>query len=212
MRKGLKWGVFSLSQYPDQSVRVEGLEADMKLRGQLGETDFLRRMQWGQGIPFDLYRQQVRAPLAHGGWTWALNMDRAVTSKISQRGFDSLDENDKALLPPAFTVGRAPYFERFQEVMGGHAPAEKVHDYFVAQSLWDDTMAWQARLRQTQDPDSVLVIIVGDFHVAWGGGLPDRLMARGDGRVVTISQVQSADAVAIDPRYGPRGTYIWLAQ
>ena len=31
MKQGLKWGVFSLSQYPDQSIRVEGLEADMKL-------------------------------------------------------------------------------------------------------------------------------------------------------------------------------------
>src|SRR3546814_15072108 len=31
MRKGLKWGVFSLSQYPDEDIRVEGLEADMKL-------------------------------------------------------------------------------------------------------------------------------------------------------------------------------------
>ena len=31
MAKRTKWGVFSLSQYPDQSMRVEGLEADMKL-------------------------------------------------------------------------------------------------------------------------------------------------------------------------------------
>ena len=31
MKEGLKWGVFSLSQYPDQAVRVEGLEADMRL-------------------------------------------------------------------------------------------------------------------------------------------------------------------------------------
>ncbi|PYM12258.1 MAG: LLM class flavin-dependent oxidoreductase, partial [Candidatus Rokuibacteriota bacterium] len=31
MRNGLKWGVFSLSQYPDQTSRVEGLEADLKL-------------------------------------------------------------------------------------------------------------------------------------------------------------------------------------
>ncbi len=31
MAKRVKWGVFSLSQYPDQSIRVEGLEADMKL-------------------------------------------------------------------------------------------------------------------------------------------------------------------------------------
>ena len=31
MAKRTKWGVFSLSQYPDQSVRVEGLEADLKL-------------------------------------------------------------------------------------------------------------------------------------------------------------------------------------
>jgi alkanesulfonate monooxygenase SsuD/methylene tetrahydromethanopterin reductase-like flavin-dependent oxidoreductase (luciferase family) len=31
MRRGLKWGVFSLSQYPDQATRVEGLEADLRL-------------------------------------------------------------------------------------------------------------------------------------------------------------------------------------
>lgn len=31
MSQRTKWGVFSLSQYPDQSTRVEGLEADMKL-------------------------------------------------------------------------------------------------------------------------------------------------------------------------------------
>jgi alkanesulfonate monooxygenase SsuD/methylene tetrahydromethanopterin reductase-like flavin-dependent oxidoreductase (luciferase family) len=30
-RQRMKWGVFSLSQYPDQAGRVEGLEADMKL-------------------------------------------------------------------------------------------------------------------------------------------------------------------------------------
>ncbi|MSO75340.1 MAG: LLM class flavin-dependent oxidoreductase [Alphaproteobacteria bacterium] len=31
MQRKMKWGVFSLSQYPDQSMRVEGLEADMRL-------------------------------------------------------------------------------------------------------------------------------------------------------------------------------------
>lgn len=31
MTKKLKWGVFSLSQYPEQALRVEGLEADLKL-------------------------------------------------------------------------------------------------------------------------------------------------------------------------------------
>jgi hypothetical protein len=31
MTKRTKWGVFSLSQYPDQTNRVDALEADMKL-------------------------------------------------------------------------------------------------------------------------------------------------------------------------------------
>jgi len=31
MSQRMKWGVFSLSQYPDQSMRVEGLDADMRL-------------------------------------------------------------------------------------------------------------------------------------------------------------------------------------
>jgi uncharacterized iron-regulated protein len=51
-------------------------------------------------------------------------------------------------------------------------------------------MAWKSLEWVHQNPDQVFVIVVGGFHVEYGGGLPDRIRARGlKGQVHTIVQV-----------------------
>ena len=84
----------------------------------------------------------------------------------------ALSAEERRFLPPVWERGNARYFERFQEAMKDHAEPEEIDNYFWAQSLWDDTMAWQALRAQTADPRGILVIIVGAFHVEFGGGLP----------------------------------------
>ena len=97
---------------------------------------------------------------------------------------------------------------------------DRLYRYFMAQSLWDDTMAWQASSYINENPDQVLVIIVGDFHNVYGGGLPDRLVARGVQQLLTISQTRLFDdskadnfaKVAPHPRYGNRADYVWVSE
>lgn len=212
---GLKVSVgMEFLEYPAQSA------LDAYLKDEITEDEFLRAAQWG-GSDYAHYREQIRFPLSAEGWTYALNAPRSVTAKVARGGLESLSAADRALLPPNFTRGNDDYFARFREIMGGHGPSdEAVERYFLAQSVWDDTMAWKALKALDADPSQVLVIIVGEFHVQYGGGLPDRLRARGAGKVLTLSQmnvqgltpVEVDEAISATGPYGPRADFLWVSE
>jgi uncharacterized iron-regulated protein len=101
---------------------------------------------------------------------------------------------------------------------GGHIPEQAILRYFTAQSIWDETMSWQAVEFLRKNPSHVLVIIVGDFHAQYGGGLPDKLRQRGLTKIITFSQVnlteltpeEQAAEMEPHPTYGPRADFIWV--
>lgn len=214
-KMGLKVSVgMEFLEYPAQDA------LDRYLRGELPEAEFLKEAGWG-GSNFDYYREQIRFSIGADGWTYALNSPRILSSKIARGGLESLTAEERALLPPQLTRGNDGYFQRFQDAMGGHAPkGDALERYFLAQSLWDDTMAWKALEALGRDPAQVLVIIVGEFHVQYGGGLPDRLRARGAGKVVTVSQLnvegatpdEVTEATRATGPYGPRADFLWISR
>lgn len=188
--------------------------------GNLTEADFLEKVGWGQGFSFDFYREQVQFPNWGAEFVVALNAPRALTGRISKVGLSGLSESERSLLPPQMTVGNAAYFERFKSIMGDHLPTpEALQRYFEAQSTWDDTMAWQAAEFLRAHPEQTLVIIVGEFHVQYGGGLPDRLKARGV-QMTSFSLVnlqgltESEEQAAVLPsdQFGARADYVWTSR
>tara|TARA_B100001248_G_scaffold262427_1_gene258354 strand:+ start:8916 stop:9779 length:864 start_codon:yes stop_codon:yes gene_type:complete len=193
---------------------------DQYTRNEISEEEFLESINWG-GFPFEYYRFQVRLPFYSGGKTVALNAPRSLTSRISQVGIEGLNQEEATLMPPNFVMGNDAYFERFKAAMGDHGSQypDMLWRYFQAQSVWDDTMAWQTQVYMNQNPEQVFVIIVGDFHVQYGGGLPDRLQQRGISKIINISQIQTrglskeeiASMVEPHPEYGPRADYIWVS-
>ena len=199
--------------YPDQPW------VDRFVRDEISEEVFLRAVRWG-GTPFAGYRPLIRFPREAGGEAIALNAPEQVTKALAQRGPEGLSDEERSLLPPTFTLGNAAYFERFAREVQQHGsmPESAVRNFFAAQSAWDDTMAWRAAWFLEAHPEHVLVIIVGDFHAIYGGGLPDRLWARGVTKTVVISQVdaQGLDEAEVrallvpDPRDGTRADFIWI--
>ena len=195
-------------------------QVDAFRQGQLSEVDFLKAIGWGSPS-FDFYREQADFPdYTRGERNWALNSSRSLTSEIAKVGIAGLSLDFKAQLPPGFSLGRDSYRKRFMEVIGGHFSDPSVaQNYFEAQSTWDDTMAWRIQTFQEQYPNAVLVVIVGEFHVQYGGGLPDRLAKRGVKDVMVISQVNSSGMTPDDlqkevlpnSEYGPRADWIWSA-
>lgn len=224
--------------YPDQAF-VDGY-----VSGQTDEATFLKQIKWDgspnflpllspfkssgfigglfemfKNFSFDFYRFQVRFSGFHQGRTLALNFPRELSGKVSKGGLDALSPAEKAMMPPDFARGAASYFERFHEIMKDHAKEEQIQNYFTAQSLWDDTMAWRAATHMAAHPTDLLMIIVGDFHVAYQDGLVNRLKARGVNNIVSISQIDTSQMSAADrmaeimpdPKYGPRSDLIFDA-
>ncbi len=199
--------------YPDQTA------VNRWRQGSMSEADFLKAVGWG-GFSFDFYRPQVQVPRLGREMVIALNSPRSLTGKVAKNGLDSLTASEKALLPPLFQTGNARYFERFKESIGHLPDPSAAQNYFVAQSIWDDTMAWQAADFLRQHPEQSLVIIVGEFHVQYGGGLPDRLRARGIKNLTTVSLLNvdgmsnTEEGVATQPSEldGPRADFLWVTR
>jgi uncharacterized iron-regulated protein len=199
--------------YPDQ-LQVEAYRS-----GQISEMNFLKEIKWGQPS-YDYYREQALFPnLLAGERTWAINAPRVLTGQVARAGLGSLSSDLQKLLPPQFTLGRESYRKRFQQAMGGHVNPEAFERYFAAQSIWDDTMAWRLAQIHQSFPQASIVVVVGEFHTQYGGGLVDRLKARGVNSVVTVSQVNTKgldslemeEAIMPHPEYGPRADWIWAA-
>jgi uncharacterized iron-regulated protein len=207
-------------EYPHQSF------VDQFRAGMISQDEFLRAIQWS-GFDFSLYLRQILFPSPQES-SFAINAPRALTRKIARSGMISLTPDERNLLPPNLERGNENYFKRFQEAMRDHLPGpEALENYFMAQSVWDDTMAWQILKRvgelsekaqsesklQNSSP-SVIVLTVGEFHTAFGGGLPDRLRKRGFRQpMITLSQLPSLDfhPNLIDhPEFGLRSDYYWL--
>jgi uncharacterized iron-regulated protein len=185
--------------------------------GLISQPEFLQKISWG-GFDFGLYVRQILFPDA-SSLSMAINSPRSLTRKIARTGLNSLTKEEKQLLPPNLERGNDGYFQRFREVMGSHlASPESLENYFMAQSVWDDTMAWQliSRSRESKDPNlSVIVVVVGEFHTAFGGGLIDRLVQRGwKGPIVSLSQLPAQgfrpDSDIYHPSFGIRSHYYWL--
>jgi uncharacterized iron-regulated protein len=200
-------------EYPFQSY------VDQYLIGGLDEPDFLRSIQWG-AVSYNFYRDQVLFPLSAQGTTIGLNSPRWLNSKVGKAGVQSLTPEEASFLPPQFSEGGPEYFDRFKEAMGGgHIPADKLKNYFAAQSIWDDTMAWKASEFIKANPNQILVIIVGDFHNAFESGLPERLRVRGVQNILTISQTdifgltedEAKSEVQPHPKWGKRANFIWVS-
>lgn len=211
---GLKVSVgMEFVNYTDQAI------LDKYLKAEITEIQFLTDIKWG-GFSFDFYRDQINFPkLNLGETTIGLNIPRTITTKISRQGLLSLTADEQKLMPPNFEVGGENYKARFMEAAGSHC--KNPDNCFAAQSTWDDTMAWQAVQFIERNPEQVLVIVVGEFHVQYGGGTPARVLARKpNAHIVTLSQIWAEDMSAEEIEQamkpseveGPRADFIWVSR
>ncbi len=212
-KAGLKVSVgLEFVNYTDQVL------VDQYREGLLDDGQFLSAIQW-TGYDFKFYKEQLQFPQIQAGeYSLGLNIPRAITSKISKMGLSSLSEAEHALLPPHFELGRESYKKRFYDAAGAHCP--QFENCFAAQSAWDDTMAWTATKFIQTHPEQVLVIIVGEFHAQFGGGLANRIRTRFPSADVQIlSQIWAEgmtdeeinQAIQPSPVEGPRGDFIWVS-
>ena len=172
---------------------------DAFVAGTTDEAAFLAAVDWQKtwGFPFGFYRPLLAFCRAHKLHAYALNAPRAITHTIAFDGQEALTAEQKQQLPK-LEPGPSAHRELVREAFGGHPHGKfsdaKFERFYLAQLVWDETMADRAAaaLAQPGAPRR-LVVVAGEGHVR-RFAIPDRAARRGAKPYLTIVPLFASDA------------------
>jgi hypothetical protein len=155
---------------------------DDYVAGKLSEQELLRETEYYQrwGYDFRLYEpilryaQEQRLPLI------ALNLPAELTRKVGRQGIDGLNDEERAEIPDQIDRSDSAYEIRLEEIFDQHPQRDdQSFDHFLeVQLLWDEGMAQRAADYLESHPEEPMVILAGSGHLAYGSGIPRRLLRR----------------------------------
>ncbi|MDX1697285.1 MAG: ChaN family lipoprotein [Thiohalobacterales bacterium] len=154
---------------------------DDYIAGRIDEQAMLRGTEYYQRWRYDyrLYAPILRYAREHGLPVIALNLPAELTRKVGREGIDALTPKERAQLPVVIDRSNADYEQRLRRVFEQHPANGREFASFVdVQLLWDEGMAERAATYLDEHPDHRMVILAGSGHLAWGSGIPDRLVRR----------------------------------
>ncbi len=177
--------------------------------GELGEAEFLERVDWERVWGYDagLYLPLLHFARLQRLPTIALNVERALVAKVGQSGWEAVAEADRegvSTPAPASAAYRRSLAELYAlksnlraEQEGREADAESLDidailasaefgRFVEAQLTWDRAMAEALAAAHRRDPGATVVGIVGRGHLEHGYGIPHQLAALGVERVEVL--------------------------
>ena len=181
---------------------------DMVLRGVLSSSDFLLAIHGSHST--QSYIPIIEVAKKYGGQLLPVNLSREQKAPVVERG---LQGADPALIPTNFEMGSDAYFERFIEAMGGHGDMQKINNYFAAQCLTDDVMAYSILNNSNFD---LTFLVTGHFHSDYDQGVVARLLARAPGeRLYNVRFIDASDYTQAEllqmlehPKYGSLADFV----
>ena len=131
----------------------------------------------------------------------AVNAPRDVVSAVRKKGFKNLTPEEAARIPTDIDTGGDDYLALFKAQMNaGGNPHPGMSDdalrgMLSAQATWDATMAWNAvkALEAVNDPNAIMVVLVGSGHVAYGLGIERQARRYFKGGVASVIPVPVED-------------------
>ncbi len=155
---------------------------DDYVAGKLSEPELLHETQYYRHWRFDFrlyepilsYARENRLPLV------ALNLPVELVRKVGRQGIDGLSDEERAEIPDEIDRSDSAYQRRLEEIFQQHPNVEdRSFDHFLeAQLLWDEGMAERAAGFLESHPEYPMVILSASGHLAYGSGIPRRLVRR----------------------------------
>lgn len=174
---------------------------DDYIAGDIDEKSLLKRSGYYQnwGYDFRLYRPVVEFARQHGIPLVALNAPSELVSQVSDKGYEGLAEEWRAMLPEVQLPADAAYKDRLWGVFQLHSGSDRRFDRFLqVQLLWDEYMAESAADYLQRNPGRKLVVLAGSGHVAEGSGIPQRVHIRVPEPYAILTSVDSRSARIFD--------------
>jgi uncharacterized iron-regulated protein len=160
---------------------------DQYLAGKITEEELIQKTEYEKrwGFPWELYAPILRFAKQNKLPVLAANTPSEITRKVSRSGLESLTAEEKKLIPPLKEIrtDNEEYrklvlaaFEQHQS--GGHGNSPNIERFFLAQVLWDETMAETIAQFQQKNPKHQIVVLAGMGHIVYGYGIPSRVERR----------------------------------
>ena len=166
-------------QRPFQSVLDAYLADELTEAELVAQSEYETRwgFDWEFYAPILRYAKENQIPLI------ALNTPVEITRQVASEGLSSLSGDDFQFIPPVEEIDTSDedYRALLQTVFsahGGHGNSDGFENFFAAQVLWDETMAEGVAQQLAAEPDRQVVVLVGEGHVGYGYGIPNRVMRR----------------------------------
>lgn len=176
--------------------------------GWQSEADFIEKSGWKTewGFDFSLYKPIFDVIKRLGLPMVALNVPRDWVRTVGRQGLAGLSQQQLDQLPKEIDTGWKDHRRFFEAMVGGHPMAGPMGDnMYAAQVLWDVGMAdsalkyWDRTPRNTK---TVIVIIAGVGHTAYGLGINGRIAKRTGEPGITVSMVETADKATVSRGLG----------
>jgi uncharacterized iron-regulated protein len=184
------------------------------------EEAFLEKSHWYDrwGYHWNYYREIFLFARKHGLPMFAINAPRDVVSAVRRRGFDQLTEEEAAHIPRQIDTDSIEHRQLFraffdEESLHGSLPEEQLEGMFKAQCTWDATMGFNAvrALERHTDPATIMVVLIGSGHVAYGLGIERQSAQWLDGGMASLIPIPVRDEDD-DPIHSVQASYadfIW---
>lgn len=206
--------LIGLEMYPaPEQPWLDRWHSDRKL----SEERFLAESRWYRnwGYNWNYYRDIFLFAREKGIRMFAVNLPRGAVSTIRAKGFDSLSTAHRVLLPPKVDVANEEHRKLFraffddEDALHGRMPDDVFEGMFRAQCGWDAAMGWNAlqALKRHGDATSIMVVLIGSGHVAYGLGAERQVKPWFDGRTASVLPVPIADEPGGEPNEKVRASY-----
>jgi uncharacterized iron-regulated protein len=142
---------------------------DRWVEGDISQAEFQKIYYDNWTFPWSNYRmifeyaREEKIPMI------GLNVPRDITRQVSQKGFNSLSEEQKGKLTNVSCRVDEEYMNYIKKAFGGHGHGKLNFTYFCeAQLVWDNAMAINTLEYLKKHPDAVVVLLAGTGHVQKG--------------------------------------------
>ena len=165
--------------------------------GELSEEAFLKDSRWYKnwGYHWLYYRDIFAFSRDHKIRMFGVNTPREVISAVRKKGFANLTPEEAARIPSRIDTDNAEHKRLFKAYF---APEDSLHTtgmtdeqfnaMFNAQATWDATMGYNAvqALQKHGDKDTIMVVLIGSGHVAYGLGAERQAKLWFDGKMASV--------------------------
>ena len=170
------------------------------LVGKLTEEELLEKSEYKKrwGFPWENYAPIFRFAKEKKLPILALNTPSEITRKVAREGKMSRAPSERQLIPPFSEIrtDNEEYRQRLlaafqQHQAASHGSSADFERFFLAQVLWDETMAEGIANFVTANRDYQVVVLAGVGHIIYGYGIPSRVARRLKGKLIQRSVLLS---------------------